>query len=63
MLGVKKEWIVEDGFKIKITDDGLVESELDTVEGTVKVWSIYNTGKMENYYDLWEKWTTWRRRI
>lgn len=55
LIGVKKDWLVgKGGFVVNIIDEGLVKVELNTIDGSLKIWSVYNSGNMEEYWKMWE---------
>lgn len=55
LLEARKEWVEKEGMVISIIDEGLVKTELATKEGKWTIWTVYNGGKIEDYWKLWEK--------
>lgn len=40
---------------VSVIEEGLIKTEVVTEEGRWNIWSVYNSGKMEKYWKLWEK--------
>lgn len=55
LIGVKKNSILKDGFKVRKIDEGLIETELKTEKGDLKVLSVYTYVNIEKYWKIWEK--------
>lgn len=55
LIGIKKVWITDTDYKITKIEEGLIVTEFATRLGKVKVWSVYNVGKIEEYWSIWEK--------
>lgn len=55
LIGVKKYWMNEEDIEIERVEENLILTKLQTKEGKLNIWSVYNAGQMEKYWEIWEE--------
>lgn len=55
IIGLKKGWIEEKREETVEVLEGLVKTEISDGNKKTVIWSVYNSGDIEKYYEIWEK--------
>lgn len=54
VIGVRKSWAEEKDVEIIKIEENLIKSRVNTKKGIYNIWTIYNTGRIEEVWKLWE---------
>ncbi|KAJ8665626.1 hypothetical protein QAD02_007288, partial [Eretmocerus hayati] len=54
LTGVKKEWCKKGLESVEIIEEGLIKVDLSTCEGKWNIWAVYNSGKADNLWKIWD---------
>lgn len=55
LIGIKKDWVVGKKVEIREIEEGLVKTTIEYDKEEMTIWSVYNSGNIQKFYEQWSR--------